>query len=107
MHMDFCQLYIKLCRKKDEKISIEKTIKKLICQAPIGLSKSTALRKWIFNSVPNNKLILIVPTINIAMELNSKLLVALYNNHPKNTINFNFLKKNLYSKSSHQNIKYH
>ena len=61
----------------------EKTIKKFICQAPIGSGKSTAIRKWVYNTVPNNKFILIVPTINIAMEFYSKLYVALNNNHPK------------------------
>ena len=60
-------------------ITIENTIKKFICQAPIGSGKSTALRKW-----PNNKFILVIPTINIAMEFYSKLYVALNNNHPKN-----------------------
>ena len=71
-------------RKDDEEITIEKTIKKFICQAPIGSGKSTAIRKWIYNTVPNNKFLLIVPTINIAMEFYSKLYVALNNNHPKN-----------------------
>ena len=71
-------------RKDDEEITIDKTIKKFICQAPIGSGKSTAIRKWIYNTVPNNKFLLIVPTINIAMEFYSKLYVALNNNHPKN-----------------------
>ena len=62
--------------------STEKSIKKFICQAPIGSGKSTALRKWIYNTVPNNKFILIVPTINIAMEFYSKLFVALNNKYP-------------------------
>ena len=65
-------------------ITIEKTKKKFICQAPIGSGKSTALRKWIYNTVPNNKFILVVPTISIAMEFYSKLYVALNINHPKN-----------------------
>ena len=63
--------------------TIEKTVKKFICQAPIGSGKSTALRKWVYNTVPTNKFILIVPTINIAMEFYSKLYVALNNTHPK------------------------
>lgn len=65
----------------------EKAIKKFICQAPIGSGKSTAIRKWIYNTVPKNKFILIVPTINIALEFYSKLYVALNNNHPKNIDN--------------------
>ena len=63
--------------------TVEKTIKKFICQAPIGSGKSTAIRKWIYNTVPNNKFILIVPTINIALEFYTKLYVALNNNHSK------------------------
>ena len=65
-------------------ITIEKTKKKFICQAPICSGKSTAIRKWIYNTIPNNKFILVVPTISIAMEFYSKLYVALNNNHPKN-----------------------
>lgn len=68
----------------EEEITIEKAIKKFICQAPIGSGKSTAIRKWIYNTVPDNKFILIVPTINIAAEFYSKLYVALNNNHPEN-----------------------
>ncbi len=63
--------------------TIEKSIKKFICQAPIGSGKSTAIRKWIYNTVSNNKFILIVPTINIALEFYTKIYVALNNNHPK------------------------
>ncbi len=60
----------------------EKLIKKFICQSPIGTGKSTAIRKWIYNTVPDNKFIVVVPTINIAMEFYSKLYVALNNKYP-------------------------
>ena len=68
--------------KADEEITIEKAIKKFICQAPIVSGKSTAIRIWIYNTEPDNKFILIVHTINIAAEFYSKLYVALNNNHP-------------------------
>ena len=47
---------------------IEKEVKKFICQAPISSGKWTALRKWIYNCMPNNKFILILPTIYISLE---------------------------------------
>ena len=70
--------------KGEEEINIEKAIKKFICQAPIFSCKSTAMRKWIYNTVPDNKFILAAPTINFAAEFYSKLYVALNNNHLEN-----------------------
>ena len=75
---------IKITENDHEEITIEKSIKKFICEAPIGSGKSTAIRKWIYNTAPDNKFILIVPTINIAMEFYSKLYVALYNKYKDN-----------------------
>ena len=68
---------ITITKSAEEEITIEKAIKKFICQAPIGSGKSTAIRKWIYNTVPDNKFILIVPTINIAAEFYSKLYAVL------------------------------
>ena len=50
----------------------------------MGSGKITALRKLVYNTVTNNKFILVVPTINIAMEFYSKLYVAINNKHSKN-----------------------
>lgn len=48
-------------------------IKHFICEAPVGSGKSTAIIKWIYNTIPKNKFILIVPTVNIANEFYNKL----------------------------------
>lgn len=48
-------------------------INKFICKAPVGCGKSTALREWMINTIPKSKYILIVPTVNIALEFYSKL----------------------------------
>lgn len=66
----------------DEQAREEKLIKKFICQSPIGTGKSTVIRKWIYNTVPDNKFIVVTPIINIAMEFYSKLYVALNNKYP-------------------------
>lgn len=66
---------------------MKKSLKKFICEEPISSGQSTAIRKWIYNTAPDNKFILIVPTINIAMEFYSKLYVAL--SVRKHTINRN------------------
>lgn len=52
-------------------------IKHFICEAPVGSGKSTAIIKWIYNTIPNNKFILIVPTVNIANEFYNKLTESL------------------------------
>ena len=67
---------------KKSQISEEKLFKKFICQSPIGTGKSTAIRKCIYSTVPNNKFIVDAPTINIAKEFYSKLYVALNNKYP-------------------------
>ena len=59
--------------------TITKSTKKFICEAPIGSGKSTAIRKWMVNTINKNKFILIVPTVNIAMEFYSKMYVELLN----------------------------
>lgn len=60
-------------------LTINKSIKKFICEAPIGSGKSTAIRKWMLNTIPGNKFILIVPTVNIAIEFYAKLCVNILN----------------------------
>lgn len=56
-----------------ETSSYSKYIKHFICEAPVGSGKSTAIREWMINTINENKFILIVPTVNIAIEFYSKI----------------------------------
>ena len=73
----FKQLPIKtitITEEYDDCINTRTThINKFICEAPVGCGKSTALREWMINTIPKSKYILIVPTVNIALEFYSKL----------------------------------
>lgn len=65
-----------------EQVLLNEKTHKFICNAPIGSGKSTAIRNWIVNTYNNEdnevigkrKYILIVPTVNIALEFYSKMM---------------------------------
>ncbi|KAK8836653.1 hypothetical protein M9Y10_037589 [Tritrichomonas musculus] len=73
----FKQLPIKtitITEEYDDCINTRTThINKFICEAPVGCGKSTALREWMINTILKSKYILIVPTVNIALEFYTKL----------------------------------
>lgn len=54
------------------------SLQKFICESPTGSGKSTAIREWIINTIPeDSKYIVIVPTVNIAIEFYKKICASL------------------------------
>ena len=66
----------------DWQIFEENVDKCFICSSPIGSGKSTAIRKWIVSTYTKSKYIVIVPTVNIAMEFYGKMYTTLLSTNP-------------------------
>lgn len=73
-----------------DSVTITKYIMHFICETPVGSGKSTAIREWLSHTIPDEKYILIVSTVNITLEFYSKLCKILnYDNLVKVCVKYN------------------